>query len=103
MARFVREKNFRHRLDRSVTSLAPVVLIYLLQLVFVTMKDRRFVEQASEQLLSRKALANRWGVCRETIKRAERVGLLRPIRFNERLLRYKLSDIVAIEAAGESK
>jgi len=60
-------------------------------------KDRALI-QSSEQLMSRKALANRWGVCRETIKRAERAGLLRAIRFNQRLLRYKLSDILAIEA-----
>ena len=65
-------------------------------------KDRGLV-QSSEQLLSRKALANRWGVCRETIKRAERAGILRAIRFNRRLLRYKLSDIVAIETDGGSK
>lgn len=59
--------------------------------------------ESSEQLLSRKALANRWGVCRETIKRAERAGLLRAVRFNERLLRYKLSDILAIEADAGAK
>ena len=67
------------------------------------MKHHRFVVQSSEQLLSRKALANRWGVHPETIKRAERAGLLRAIRFNQRLLRYKLSDILAIEADAGAK
>jgi hypothetical protein len=67
------------------------------------MKKARFVAESSEQLLSRKALANRWGVCRETIKRAERAGVLHAIRFNGRLLRYKLSDVLAIEAEGGSK
>jgi predicted site-specific integrase-resolvase len=62
------------------------------------MEQRPLVAQSSEQLLSRKTLANRWGVCRETIKRAERAGLLKAIRFNDRLLRYKLSDVLAIEA-----
>lgn len=52
-----------------------------------------------EQLLSRKAVAARWQTSTETIKRRERDGLLSPIRFNQRLLRYKLSDIQAVEAA----
>jgi len=53
----------------------------------------------TEQLLSRRALAQRWGCCIETIKRREREGVLRPIRFNQRLLRHKLSDVLAVEAA----
>jgi hypothetical protein len=57
------------------------------------------VNQQSEQLLSRRALAQRWSCCNETIKRREREGILKSIRFNQRLLRYRLSDIVAIEAA----
>jgi hypothetical protein len=57
------------------------------------------IDNQSEQLLSRGALAQRWGCCIETIKRRERAGILKAIRFNERLLRYKLSDILAIEAA----
>jgi predicted site-specific integrase-resolvase len=52
-----------------------------------------------EQLLSRKAVAERWQTSVETVKRREKEGLLRAIRFNERLLRYKLSEIEAIEAA----
>ncbi|MEZ5325926.1 MAG: MerR family transcriptional regulator [Verrucomicrobiales bacterium] len=48
-------------------------------------------------LLSRNQLAKRWGVSKETIKRREREGLLTPIRFNQRLLRYRLDDIVALE------
>lgn len=52
----------------------------------------------SEQLLSRSALARRWGCCKETIKRREREGVLPAIRFNCRLVRYRLSDILAIEA-----
>ena len=48
-------------------------------------------------LLSRSQLASRWGVSKETIKRREREGLLTPIRFNQRLLRYRLEDIVTIE------
>ena len=51
-----------------------------------------------EQLLSRRALANRWQTSTETIKRREKEGLLKAIRFNQRLLRYKLSDVEALEA-----
>ncbi len=57
------------------------------------------VPAISEQLLSRKAVAERWQTSVETVKRREKEGLLRAIRFNERLLRYKLSEIEAIEAA----
>jgi hypothetical protein len=52
-----------------------------------------------EQLLSRRAVADRWQTSVETVKRRERDGLLNPIRFNQRLLRYRLSEIEAVEAA----
>ncbi len=34
-----------------------------------------------------------------TLRRREAAGLIRPVRFNSRMLRYRLSDIVAIETA----
>lgn len=49
------------------------------------------------EFISRDQLAKRWNVSKETIKRREREGLLNPIRFNQRLLRYRLRDIVEIE------
>jgi len=52
-----------------------------------------------EQLLSRKAVAARWQTSRETVKRREKAGLLKATRFNQRLVRYKLSDVEAFEAA----
>ena len=52
---------------------------------------------AESQLLSRAKLAERWGVSKETIKRREQEGLLSPIRFNQRLLRYRLEDVLAVE------
>jgi hypothetical protein len=57
------------------------------------------VRSSSEQLLSRKAVADRWQTSVETVKRRERAGLLKALRFNQRLLRYKLSDVEALEAA----
>ena len=50
-----------------------------------------------EVLLSRKQVATRWSVCTETVKRKERAGLLSPVRFNRRLTRYRLSDVLALE------
>ncbi len=49
------------------------------------------------ELISRDQLAKRWGVSKETIKRREREGLLNPVRFNQRLLRYRMEDIIEVE------
>lgn len=51
-----------------------------------------------ERFLSRQQLARRWRVSLETIKRREKEGLIRALRFNQRLLRYRLSDIQEVEA-----
>ena len=58
-----------------------------------------------EQMLSRKAVADRWQTSVETVKRRQKAGLLRALRFNRRLLRYKLADVIAYEnaAAGGAK
>jgi predicted DNA-binding transcriptional regulator AlpA len=54
---------------------------------------------AADQLISRQNLAHRWGCSQATLKRWERAGTLQPVRFNCRLLRYRLSDIIALEHA----
>ena len=51
-------------------------------------------------LLTRLDLARRWKVSMETIKRRERARILRPIRLDGRIVRYRLSDIRRIEAEG---
>ena len=51
----------------------------------------------TEQFISRKQLAGRWSCSTETIKRRTRDGLLHPIRFNARMIRYPLSQIILIE------
>ena len=54
----------------------------------------------TDPLLDRKAVALRWAVSVETIKRREKDGTLKPIYLpGGRLVRYNLSDIVAIERA----
>jgi hypothetical protein len=50
-----------------------------------------------EILLSREQLARRWGCCIETIKRRERAGSLPSVRFNSRVVRYRLVDIERLE------
>lgn len=66
------------------------------------MKTVSHVQQLSE-LVSRGALASRWAVSRETIKRKERAGILTAIRFNARLLRYRRDEILRIEAEAEGR
>ena len=51
-----------------------------------------------ERFLTRAELAERWSCSVETIKRKTKSGLLHPLRFNERMLRYALSEVLAVEA-----
>ena len=53
-------------------------------------------------LLDRPRLADRWSCSIETLKRRERAGVLTAILLG-RLVRYRLSDIEAIEDAGIAK
>jgi DNA-binding XRE family transcriptional regulator len=62
--------------------------------------NKRYTDHSHEnqdKLISRARLAERWGVSAMTIKRKEKEGQLPVIRFNERLVRYRLSDVIAIE------
>jgi hypothetical protein len=51
--------------------------------------------------ISREALAERWDVHVETIKRDERNGRLTPFRIGGRRIRYRLDEILAIEAGAK--
>jgi len=51
------------------------------------------IETAPQGLLSRKQVANLFGVCKETIRRWEKDGLLKPVVINPRVLRYYVSDV----------
>jgi hypothetical protein len=53
-----------------------------------------------DSLLTRRELARRWKVSVETLKRRERVKILRPIRLDGRIVRYLMSDVVRIEQQG---
>ena len=67
------------------------------------MKKRTVPDHSQEMLLSRRALARRWGCCVETIKRAQYAGKLKAVRFNARLLRYRLSEVEALETAASGE
>lgn len=49
--------------------------------------------------LTCRQLAERWSCCEYTIRRRKD---LKPLRFNRRLIRYRLQDILAIETAARS-
>lgn len=52
------------------------------------------------QLLSRRLLAARWAVSKETLKRREKAGILPFLKLG-RDVRYRLTDIELIEAQAE--
>jgi len=52
------------------------------------------------QLLSRRLLAARWAVSKETLKRREKAGILPFLKLG-RDVRYRLADIELIEAQAE--
>jgi hypothetical protein len=51
-------------------------------------------QQTPAGFLTRRQLADRWQVCPHTIARRKD---LNPVRFNRRLLRYRLADVLALE------
>jgi predicted site-specific integrase-resolvase len=53
-----------------------------------------------DKLLTRLELARRWKVSIETLKRRERAGILRPVRLDGRVIRYRVSDVLRIEEEG---
>jgi len=53
-----------------------------------------------DRLLTRRELADRWKVSVETLKRRERTRVLRPMRLDGRIVRYRMSDVVRIEQEG---
>jgi hypothetical protein len=56
-------------------------------------------DEENEALLSRKQVASRWYCSLETVKRREAAGLIHPLRFSKRQLRYRLSEIRSVERA----
>ena len=55
------------------------------------------ITNQSERLLSRRELSERWDLSTKTLKRREKAGELRPLTLSANCVRYRLSDILAIE------
>ena len=58
------------------------------------------METMDDKLLTRLELARRWKVSIETVKRRERAKVLRPVRLEGRIIRYRMSDVLRIEEEG---
>ena len=65
------------------------------------MQTRALSETMKESLLTRRELADRWKVSIETIKRRERARVLRPLRLEGRIVRYRMSEVVRVETEGD--
>lgn len=66
------------------------------------MQTKGLRETMEDSLLTRRELADRWKVSIETIKRRERARVLRPLRLEGRIIRYRMSDVMRIEREGDS-
>jgi len=53
-----------------------------------------------EGLISRQRLASRWELSLESLRRRELAGLLHPVRLGRRTVRYRMSEVLALENAG---
>jgi hypothetical protein len=60
----------------------------------------RLLETTDDKLLTRLELARRWKISIETVKRRERAKVLRPVRLDGRIIRYRMSDVLRIEEDG---
>jgi hypothetical protein len=47
--------------------------------------------------ITRNQLAERWACSTESLKRYERRGIIHPVKIAERMLRYRLAEIEALE------
>src|SRR5260370_40696801 len=52
------------------------------------------------KFLTRLELARRWKVSIDTLKRREHAKILRPVRLDGRVIRYRLRDVLRIEEEG---
>jgi hypothetical protein len=50
-----------------------------------------------EDLIERSALARRWKCHQETLRRKEKQGQLHPLQLAERMVRYRMQEVLAIE------
>jgi hypothetical protein len=103
---------FRLNLARRITALETLAdLAGMRRLKFRDNFTRRWlhVVQANrdeadkpteDKLLTRREVAARWKVSIETVKRREQARMLRPVRLEGRIVRYRMSDVARIEEDG---
>ena len=60
------------------------------------------IKETSDGFISRPGLAARWKCHTESLKRREKKGLLHPHRFSSRMVRYLLSEVLALERQAQS-
>jgi hypothetical protein len=63
-------------------------------------KEASFSKGGNDQFISRRALCLRWDKSAMSIKRMEKAGILKSYRIG-RDARYRMSDILALEASWE--
>ena len=63
-------------------------------------RKRTLVSNTSDPLLTRREVAERWRQSTETVKRREKAGVLNALKLG-RGVRYRLSDVLAVESAAE--
>jgi hypothetical protein len=64
------------------------------------MKRDEADKPTEDKLLTRREVAARWKVSIETVKRREQARILRPVRLEGRIVRYRMSDVARIEEDG---
>ena len=72
--------------------------VYRLATVNNLIIGRFYILVMDDKLLTRFDLARRWNVSIDTLIRRERTKILRPIRLDGRVIRYRMSDVLRIEA-----
>ena len=51
----------------------------------------------NEKMITRRELSDRWGLSLKTLKRREADGTLHPVTLSTNVVRYRISEIIAIE------
>jgi hypothetical protein len=91
-----KEPGLRRLAEKSTPKSAPFILGFSA----ISVHTRNNSPDKPARLLTRKGLADRWQMSTETLKRRERAGVLRVLKLG-RGVRYRLSDVEALEAAAE--
>jgi len=60
------------------------------------------ISEANTKHFTRKTLAQRWEVSEMFLKRKERKGDLKPLLLGDRIVRYRLEDILKIEEEAQA-